>query len=110
MFDMYRTKRGQSVSTDLGVEVAELTAFHLSFADEPGYWEDYRGGGGKAPRRSRLEFREGWQTVYPTTVEAVLVRVTLADGSVGWGESNSPIGPEVTALICKSLLTPMVLD
>ena len=110
MFDMYRTKRGKSVSTDLGVEVAELTAFHLSFADEPGYWEDYRGGGGKAPRRSRLEFREGWQTVYPTTVEAVLVRVTLADGSVGWGESNSPIGPEVTALICKSLLTPMVTD
>ncbi len=97
------------MATQTDFEICELTAFHLSLSDQPGYWEDYRGGGGSAPRQSRLEFRDGWQTVYPTTVEAVLVKVTFTDGSIGWGESNSPIGPEVAALICERLLAPMVV-
>ena len=95
-----------TVSTQF--EISDLTAYHLSLSDQPGYWEDYQGGGSKSQRQDRLEFRQGWQTVYPTTVEAVLVRVTFTDGSIGWGESNSPIGPEVTALICERLLAPMV--
>ena len=94
-------------SVDLSFEIENITAFHLAFTDQPGYWEDYRGGGATAVEAARFEFRDGWQTVYPRTVEAVLLRVQLADGAVGWGEANTPIGPEVTALICERLVLPM---
>lgn len=96
------------MTADTTFEIASITAYHLSLDDEPGYWEDYRGGGAASGAKSRLEFREGWQTVYPTTVEAILLKVELADGSIGWGESNTPIGPEVTAMISERLLLPMV--
>ena len=94
--------------TESTFEIANITAYHLALDDQPGYWEDYRGGGSARREPARLEFREGWQTVYPTTVEAMLLRVELADGSTGWGESNTPIGPEVTALISQRLLKSMV--
>ena len=93
--------------SDTGFEIAELATYHLSLSGQPGYWEEFRCGG-SGTKQDRLEFRPGWQTVYPTTVETVLVRVTLADGSVGWGEPNTPVGPEVVALICERLVTPMV--
>ena len=94
-------------STDLSFTIDELSAFHLAFTDQPGYWEDYRGGAAVAAEAGRFEFRQGWQTVYPRTVEAVLLRVQLTDGTVGWGEANSPIGPEVAALVSNRLLLPM---
>ena len=95
-------------SVDLSCAIDEIAAFHLAFTDQPGYWEDYRGGGAASAEAKRFEFREGWQTVYPRTVEAVLLRVKLADGTIGWGEANTPIGPEGTALIGARLLLPMV--
>jgi D-galactarolactone cycloisomerase len=94
------------MAADLSFEIADLTAYHLAFTDQPGYWEDYRGGVA-GQQSARFEFRPGWQTVYPRTVEAVLVKVELADGTVGWGEANTPIGPEITAQVSKSLLLPM---
>lgn len=97
-------------AVDLSFNIDDITAFHLAFTDQPGYWEDYRGGGAAAVENARFEFREGWQTVYPRTVEAVLLRVRFKDGMVGWGESNTPIGPEVTALVCERLLAPMALQ
>ena len=87
---------------DLSFAVDSLQAFHLAFTDQPGYWQDYRGGGSDQADQRRFEFRAGWQTVYPTVVEAVLVRVQLRDGTVGWGEANTPIGPEITALGLRS--------
>ena len=66
---------------DLSCAIDEIAAFHLAFTDQPGYWEDYRGGGAASAEAARFEFREGWQTVYPRTVEAVLLRVKLAAGA-----------------------------
>ena len=94
-------------SVDLSFAIGDVTAFHLAFTDQPGYWEDYRGGGAASAEPERFEFRAGWQTVYPRAVEAVLLRVQLKDGTVGWGEPNTPIGPEITALISDNLLLPM---
>ncbi|NKB66100.1 MAG: hypothetical protein GKR89_03480 [Candidatus Latescibacteria bacterium] len=96
-----------TTGNNLDFAIEELTAFHLAFVDQPGYWEDYRGGGATTTD-ARFEFRPGWQTVYPRRVETVLLRVRLTDGTVGWGEANCPIGPEITALICQRLLLPMV--
>ena len=93
---------------DLSCAMQEIAAFHMAFTDRLGYWEAYRGGGTDSAETARFEFREGWQTVYPSTIETVLLRVRLADGTIGWGEANTPIGPEVTALIGEQLLLPIV--
>ncbi len=87
--------------------IARIDAFHIAFTDEPSYWEDYKGKGGD-DAGARFEFRDGWRTVYPLTVEGYLLRVELADGSIGWGEGNCPIGPEVACLVAESLQQPMV--
>jgi D-galactarolactone cycloisomerase len=59
-------------------------------------------------KTGRFEFHPGWQTVYASSVEAGVTRVTLADGSVGWGEPNCTIGPEVYCLILDNLVSEMV--
>ena len=100
------------MTTPMHIEIADLSAFHVAFSDEPSYWEDYKGkGSARTPgARPRFEFRDGWRTVYPLTVEGWLVRVELADGSVGWGEGNCPIGPEVACLVAENLVLPMVRE
>ncbi len=91
---------------DTTFAIDSLDAFHLAFRDSAGYWEDYRSGEG-AVRTDRFEFKPGWQTVYARYVEAPLVKVKLADGTVGWGEANCPIGPEVACLIAQEIILPM---
>lgn len=93
--------------TDTDFTITDIDTYHIAFTDEPSYWEDYKGKGG-ANVGARFEFRDGWRTVYPLTVEGYLVRVTFADGSIGWGEGNCPIGPEVACLVAESLQLPMV--
>ena len=93
--------------TNTDFTIARIDTFHIAFPDEPSYWEDYKGKGGDEAG-ARFEFRDGWRTVYPRTVEGYLVRVELANGSVGWGEGNCPIGPEVACLVAESIQQPMV--
>ncbi|HJP33543.1 MAG: mandelate racemase/muconate lactonizing enzyme family protein [Candidatus Latescibacteria bacterium] len=94
------------INTDF--TIARIDTFHLALSDQPSYWEDYKGKGGDAAG-ARFEFRDGWRTVYPLTVETYLIRVELTDGSIGWGEGNCPIGPEVACLVAESVQQPMVL-
>ena len=61
-------------------------------------------------KSARFEFHPGWQTVYASSFEAGITRVTLADGSQGWGEPNTSIGPEVYCLILNNLVAQMVED
>jgi galactonate dehydratase len=92
------------VPYDLSFEVRELQTFHLAFPMR--YWEDYRKD--EAASIERFEFQPGWQTVYARKIETALVKVTLADGTVGWGEVNTPIGPEVVCLIWENIVAPIV--
>ena len=91
------------MAADLGFTVRTLEAFHLAFAGST-YWEGYRGG----PDAARFELKPGWRTVYATTVEAVVFKLTLADGSVGWGEATVPIAPETAAHIATVLFAPLL--
>jgi D-galactarolactone cycloisomerase len=85
--------------------IANVAVFHV-VPGGGGYWESYLGGGA-APRRFLV--REGWRTAYASAVESVFIRVTLADGSTGWGEPNAPIGPEITGRVARDLLQPLLL-
>jgi len=55
-----------------------------------------------------------WSTHYPalysTEFETCLVKVTLSDGAVGWGEAQAPLAPEVAGQIVKSLLAVAIED
>lgn len=89
---------------DLSFAIERIESFHLRFRGA--YWEDYRKDE-VASRSARFEFRQGWQTVYATTIETAITKVTLRDGTVGWGEPNVPIGPEVYCLVADQLVGEM---
>ena len=98
-------------SYDLSFTIREIRTAHLAFPDTPGYWEQYRlhNDDTTAASVARFEFRSGWQTVYAKMVETPLVRIELADGHVGWGESNTPIAPEIVCLMLDAAISDMVI-
>jgi D-galactarolactone cycloisomerase len=49
------------------------------------------------------------QTLYSTKIETTLVKVETDTGIVGWGESQSPVAPEITRTIIQSLLGPIII-
>ncbi len=93
---------------DTSFAIASVEAVHLAFKDSAGYWESYRSSEGGA-QTDRFEFKPGWQTVYARYVETPLVKVTLSDGSTGWGEANCGIGPEVVCLLIEKVIAPMAV-
>ncbi|MEV0289949.1 mandelate racemase/muconate lactonizing enzyme family protein [Kribbella sp. NPDC050820] len=50
-----------------------------------------------------------WPSIYGSAREALLVRLTADDGSVGWGEALAPVAPEVPAKVIELLLKPALL-
>ena len=100
-------------SLDLSFTIVEIRTAHLAFPDTPGYWEQYRRQNeepSSTPDLARYEFKPGWQTVYATMVETPLVRVKLADDHIGWGESNTPIAPEIICVMIDAVITEMVVN
>ena len=90
---------------DLEFEIAALDAFHLVVGEET-YWQDF-----KAQDRvstDRFLLKPGWRTVYGRRFETALVKVTLSDGSTGWGEATEPICPEVVCSLAVRLLAPIL--
>ena len=93
--------------TSLSLSIISVESVHLAFRDSTSYWESYRAGEGDR-LTARFEFKQGWQTVYARYIETPLVKVTLSDGYVGWGEANTGVGPEVVCLIVNELLAQMI--
>ena len=87
--------------------IRALDAFHLVVPDTH-YWQQYQSQ--DRVRTERFVLKPGWRTVYARHVETMLLRVTLADGSVGWGEATEPICPEVVGRLATQLLAPVLGD
>tara|TARA_B100000809_G_C15088004_1_gene512150 strand:+ start:471 stop:1661 length:1191 start_codon:yes stop_codon:yes gene_type:complete len=94
-----------SVNTNFAIQSVE--SIHLAFKNTASYWESYRSNEGDR-QTDRFEFKQGWQTVYARYIETPMVKVTLSDGTVGWGEANSGIGPEIVCMIVNDLLAQMI--
>jgi galactonate dehydratase len=76
---------------------------------------DLAGATGTAGSPTVLDGTEGnyrWSRTYPALYsvcfETALVRVTLEDGTVGWGEAQAPLAPEVACTIIDRLLAPVL--
>jgi len=94
-----------SANTNFAIQSVE--SIHLAFKNTASYWESYRSNEGDR-QTDRFEFKQGWQTVYARYIETPMVKVTLSDGTVGWGEANSGIGPEIVCMIINDLLAQMI--
>jgi hypothetical protein len=53
-----------------------------------------------------------WSSVFPALYsvdfETALVRIALDDGTIGWGEAQAPLAPEVACAIIDRLLCPVL--
>ena len=76
---------------------------------------DFGGAKGTAGSPTALmgEGNYRWSTAYPVlysvNFETALIRVEMADGTVGWGEAQAPLAPEVACAIVDHLLRPAVV-
>jgi galactonate dehydratase len=85
--------------------IAAIEAFHVVEQGRP-YW----GGLSQENRAAsdRYVLKPGWRAAYGRTFETAIVKVTLADGSVGWGEATEPICPEVICRLAVQLVAPFI--
>ena len=95
------------MSANTNISIKSVEAIHIAFKNSDSYWESYRANEGDR-HTERFEFKRGWQTVYARTIETPLVKITLSDGTVGWGEANAGIGPEVVCLIINGIQAQMI--
>lgn len=58
---------------------------------------------------TEYRFAESYQTLYSSRIETALVKIETDAGFVGWGESQSPVAPEVVCAIIKTLLAPQLI-
>ncbi len=75
--------------------------------------EKARGTAGSPTRLGQVAGAYRWSDVvdalYPTALETALVKVTLSDGTYGWGEAQAPLAPRVPAVIIEDLLAPVLV-
>ena len=50
-----------------------------------------------------------YQTLYSTKIETALIKIETDAGLIGWGESQSPVAPEVVRTIVETILAPILI-
>ena len=97
----------QATRFDMAFTIADVMSVRVH-APGPDYWRGFLRQDGTAKRESRFQFSPPWRSVYAREVESALVRVRLADGSVGWGEATCPIAPEVICTLLNGFVAEVV--
>jgi D-galactarolactone cycloisomerase len=57
---------------------------------------------------SPYRWAENYPVIYSRRFETAIVRVELASGEVGWGESQAPVAPEVACAVVNHILGPIL--
>lgn len=85
--------------------IRTIEAFHVVVRDRA-YW----GGLAQANRAQsdRYVLKSGWRAAYGKAFESAIIKVTLTDGTIGWGEATEPICPEVICRLAVHLVAPFV--
>ncbi|MCY3834773.1 MAG: mandelate racemase/muconate lactonizing enzyme family protein [Chloroflexi bacterium] len=53
--------------------------------------------------------RPPYRALYSAYFETAFVKITTAEGAVGWGEALAPVAPEVVCAIIEQLLAPVLI-
>jgi L-alanine-DL-glutamate epimerase-like enolase superfamily enzyme len=67
------------------------------------------GSDGKQSPELDYQWAKTYRTLYSHKIETTLVRIETDGGIVGWGESQSPVAPEITVTLINKLLGPLVM-
>ncbi len=92
---------------DPAFTVAEVRSVCVR-APGPDYWQGFLKRDASTRETRRFQFSPPWRTVYAREVESALVRVRLADGTVGWGEATCPVAPEVICTLINGFFAELV--
>jgi galactonate dehydratase len=89
--------------------IAHVSAIPLKIP-ETEFWGG-RGADALVERRGDWDYvtQPGWMGLYSSKIETCLVRIQTDDGLAGFGEGQTPIGPEVTAAAVDKVLRPILL-
>ncbi len=71
--------------------------------------EAYLGGIPVAADPQAYFTRPPYRALYSACFETAFVKISTADGVIGWGEALAPVAPEVVCTIIDQLLTPALL-
>lgn len=103
------------------MKITAVDAFALRVPNPAGhaYWGSQAWGSGidssgvpvQSGRTAWEEYPPRWRmrATYSPTINTVIVKITIDDGLVGFGEAKAPVAPEATREIVRDLLAPMVL-
>ncbi len=72
--------------------------------------EAYLGGLPKTADSAAYFTRPPYRALYSAYFETAFVKITTAEGAVGWGEALAPVAPEVVCVIIEQLLAPVLMD
>ncbi len=97
----------QATRHDMAFTIADVTSVRVR-APGPDYWRGFLRHDETAKTTNRFHFSPPWRTVYAREVESALVRVRLADGTIGWGEATCPIAPEVICTLVNGFVRELV--
>ncbi len=84
------------------MKIARIDAFALKLPEGDFF-------GGEASAAQGYVVQPGWRGIYSSRIESMVVRVETESGLVGWGEGQSPIAPEVAAMIVDAILAPALI-
>lgn len=93
------------MTPETSFEIVAVEAFHVLERGRS-YWNEYKLESRATSERHVL--KPGWRAAYTRNFETAIVKVTLADGTVGWGEATEPICPEVICTLAVHLIAPFV--
>ena len=90
----------------MSIIVRSLEAFAVSLPRDVPYLGPL--GPGESVNAKGYIVRRGNRTIYPVTDMSVLVRVTAADGTIGWGETYGIVAPQAVLAILREVMIPIV--
>ena len=91
--------------TTTSFAIASVEAFHVVARDRS-YWNEFKQESRATSARHVL--KPGWRAAYTRNFETAIVKVTLVDGTIGWGEATEPICPEVICRLAVHLIAPFI--
>lgn len=101
-----RPDRGTSrTASGTSFSIAAIETFHVVVHDRS-YWNEFKSESRATSQRHVL--KAGWRAAYTRHFETAILKVTLGDGSVGWGEATEPICPEVICRLAVHLIAPFI--
>jgi galactonate dehydratase len=87
--------------------IAEVESFVVTLPRDTPYLGPL--GPGETVNARGYLVRAGNRTLYPTVDRSVVIKLTTADGTVGWGETYGLVAPDAVTAIVADVLGPCLL-